>query len=133
MKDIWDMLLPNYEGIISEIFIKKKMTKLQIIEYVYNKRQNEYEIWGIDKYKETYFVTERHYYIDIKKQRRKSLPNKMGFYEWLFNPKYKVFEILKIKVHAPMYDNSGKLEGARLKPIKEIIDYIYKEIKSKEK
>ena len=64
---------------------------MDYIEY-YNKNQSEYELLHIEK-------IGKHYDCLIK-IRIDDIPfyDRAGFYEWLFNPKYKVFEVFGINL-----------------------------------
>jgi hypothetical protein len=76
------------------------------------------------------------WYIDVWIEKEKSAET-IGFYEWLFNPKYKVFEVFRIK---PFIINKESDSGAikmttsnlnylRFKQPPEILSYLQSQIK----
>ena len=97
------------------------MNETQAVQEYYNQGQSEYSICDIGedfvRIKRFGTITE-HYY-------------KIGFYEWLFNPKYKVFEVFQ--VNSIIGDISGLFTAKEKwryipKQSTEIIDYLYKSI-----
>lgn len=106
------------------------MDKIQDIIKYYNKNQDE---WWTTDYNDDYQM-----YVEEYDDNQGCCLNSgdkywIGFYEWLFNPKYKVFEIFKVKTGSVMeavilsYD-----QGDKVYAVPEILEYLYKQIKPKE-
>jgi len=95
------------------------MNKLKAITDIYNDRQDEYQIHR----KELHSFG----YIKIRKVGMSwSSAEIIGFYEWLWNGKYKVFGTLKIdEFELMLVIDSSMLENET----EEIIDYMYKAVK----
>jgi hypothetical protein len=78
------------------------MNKVERVKELYNNGQDEWSVWKIfvnskdEKIDLKGFINEDIGNIYIRKKENKESGECIGFYEWLFNPKYKVFEVFKI-------------------------------------
>jgi len=93
------------------------MDKLQKIIKVYNDRQDEHRVMSLNPN----INTNR---IGVEIGNTNQYDN-IGLYEWLFNPKYKVFEVFGIDSLDTIHHEYIWLNKSE----KEIIDYIYKGLK----
>jgi hypothetical protein len=66
----------------------------EVIEH-YNNGQDEYIIEMIREIHDRYNKPTGEYIVILEQE----TCNHIGFYEWLFNPKYKVFEVFKIELN----------------------------------
>jgi hypothetical protein len=101
------------------------MEHKEVIEY-YNNGQDEYNIESIFQRNNrgTNDISENDpYYVSIN-------CNQKGFYEWLFNPRYKVFEVFKLG-RADMEENIFEVSWVynyTTKQPQEILDYLKNQI-----
>ena len=84
-----------------------------IIKY-YNKGQGEYKITGIND--DNYVI------FRIEKPKVENYFRAIGFYEWLVNPKYKVFEVFAVYKDYLFWEDEVGMQYVR-EP-KEIIEYL---------
>ncbi len=100
--------------------------KLQEIVDVYNDRQDKYDVKSILHFNGWYRV-----HIDIKRDDSIVVVDQripvIGFYEWLFNPKYRVLETLNIMTLLNITKGIGF--QILIREPEEIIDYIYRGVK----
>jgi hypothetical protein len=108
------------------------MEHKEVIEH-YNNGQDEYENRGIYKnYLGDYVVKIYYEYDSETKTICKEI--EIGFYEWLFNPKYKVFEVFKLG-RADMEENIFEVSWVynyTTKQPQEILDYLKNQIRKYE-
>jgi len=96
------------------------MNKLKAITDIYNDRQDEYKV---DEILKGHFGT---YKVKINGKHQITFYKEwIGFYEFLFNPKYGVFEVFGIDSLDNIYNEYIWLN----KSTEEIIDYMYKAVK----
>lgn len=96
--------------------------KLKAITDYYNNGQEEYEIMDMD-IGDWSIVDVSHY-----EKNGDQTCDTIGFYEFLFNPKYKVFEVLFPEKEFAGETSTYKYMCVDLGTTEEIINYIYKEI-----
>jgi hypothetical protein len=110
----------------------------EVVEF-YNNRQDEWSVWKIfvnskdEKIDLKGFINEDIGNIYIRKKENKESGECIGFYEWLFNPKYKVFEVFNlggpdVEYFFGISDGLAYTKNYRgLKPIDEILTYLSKQ------
>ncbi len=103
------------------------MDNTKTIEY-YNKGQSEIKIKSIDEHEVYHQILKSD---KIPKGHKMLLDHKsISLYEWIFNPKYKVYEVFNVN----KYDIRLKdiRETSReYKSEKEILEYLHQQIKEK--
>jgi hypothetical protein len=106
------------------------MNKVERVKEFYNNGQSEYEIFDIKK-NDGYLTV----YINLKNKKDKRYREGffyavIGFYEWLINPIYKVFEVFKIKVYMQLecyLKNLKPRETIEIKQHEETLTYLAKQ------
>jgi len=89
----------------------------KLIKY-YNDNQSEIKVINIDNKNVTFNHNPKTGNYQIYK---------IGFYEWLFNPKYKVFEVFGLDA----FERNHILNGALRMNTEEIIKYLTEQIEEK--
>lgn len=96
--------------------------KLDKIKDVYNERQHQFVIIAfLDEEENTVLIHEL-----IKPDFE--IRTRISFYEWLFSPKYKVFEVFEvfgIRVYVCLFNDEANVPFAKVKSPEQIIDYIF--------
>ena len=100
------------------------MDKLKKIAYVFNARQDKWYIVRVLKDGEIYMgIPDAESVVEYEPKEW------IGFYEFLFNPKYKVFEVFEIYTISCV--TLCELEKRlKIKQPQQIIDYMYESLKA---
>jgi hypothetical protein len=108
------------------------MNKVERVKEFYNNGQDEWFVWKIfvnskdEKIDLKGFINENIGNIYIRKKENKESGECIGFYEWLFNPKYKVWQVFNFPLQAiiELGKNEESFIVKGIKQPEEILTYL---------